>query len=288
MNTQKPLWKRPLFFVVIGLLLMLVTYALGGFQLDSLRSSGAYEARSQHYNSAIQAVELDVGTADVEFIKSTDGISKVTCYENKKHKFTVEESGGVLRVKQNSVGFLWFLDWFDAGQPRVTVEIPEQIKIKMKGTNGSTRIADFALKSFDYEQTNGDLEAQNLHIEGDCALRSTNGSLELVKSSAGKVDAETSNGGIVLDCVESRSSLRAKATNAKLHLENIAVSTSLDAETTNGDIDILLQGRAEDYSISVKTTNGSSNTEDMQHSDASRSVHAETTNGDIHITFTER
>lgn len=284
MNTQKPLWKRPLVFVSIGLLLMLIAYALVGFQLDSLGGSGAYEARSQHYNSTIQAMELDVGTANVEFVKSTDGISKVTCYENKNHKFTVEESGGVLRVKQNSVGFLWF----DIGQPRVTVEVPEQVEITMKSTNGSTRIADFALKSFDYEQTNGDLKAQNLHIEGDCTLRSTNGSLELSNSSAGKVDAESSNGGIVLEYVKSRSSLRAKATNAKLHLENIEVGTRLDAKTTNGDIDILLQGRAENYSISAKTTNGSSNTEDMQRSDASKSVHAETTNGDIHIAFTER
>lgn len=134
------------------------------------------------------------------------------------------------------------------------------------------------------ETTNGTLTAMDVSTGGELSLQSKNGGLRVTDCQSAVLLAGTTNGRIVLTrCRAGR--VQAGTSNATVELERLD-SADIALTSSNGGIKGSVIGREEDYIITARTTNGSSNLTDRV-GDLPGRLSLQTTNASIHITFTE-
>jgi hypothetical protein len=110
--------------------------------------------------------------------------------------------------------------------------------------------------------------------------RGDNGAIR-ARGLSGALQLQTSNGAITADTI-SGSTVSARTDNGDVSLDFAAPPTTVDAQTSNGHIDIGVPTSAA-YYLTTRTENGGVDTSVPSDRFAQRTITARTDNGDIHV-----
>ena len=255
--------------------------------------------------SELKRVSLHVHNLPVQLCPSEDNRLRFHYYENDKVRFQIGERYGVLYIEQNQPREFWRLrPWKDR---TVILAVPKAFlgdtelrnangKVMVEGlclagklmchaTNAAVVLQDIEAAAADVSSANGRAELSGLKLPGALDCHVTNSKINISAVSAGQIDVATKNGKITLSDVASAGNLKANNLNGKIEVERIS-GTDIRLKTVNGKIEGSVRGRAEEYSVSAKTVNGTCSVPRGENEKASKSLTAKTVNGGITLSFT--
>jgi len=213
--------------------------------------------------------------------------------ERRRIEVTVEHKGPDLDIEAHFQQPAFSFFPFGLSQsPKcdMTLSVPRRLLAHFRTTNGP--VAAGNLEGYTRcETTNGDIVLNNL--AGEVLAESTNGTVEAHNLKA-RLKAETTNGGIDLENVDG--GLKAETTNGRIRARNLdGWGEGISLESTNGDLEVEL-GRATG-DLEADLTNGTielhlpgaqSVEVSKRHAHVkvpgrSQRIKLETTNGNIHV-----
>ena len=83
--------------IAVGLILALIGLLIMRFDFGRLELS-RYQSKTHEVVEDFNSIVIDVDTADVILRLSTDGVCRVSCFENNKRPHTVTVQDGVLQI----------------------------------------------------------------------------------------------------------------------------------------------------------------------------------------------
>lgn len=196
----------------------------------------------------ITAVEFDADSGGIT-IRGVDDLDEVTLYRELRYRFDLprDESHRV------SDGVLVLQDCGPQCSVSYTVEVPSRIPVTGVTTNGTIDVSNLA--DIDVRTSNGRIMLDD--IVGSVSGKTSNGRIEGRDLTGGRVEVESSNGTIEL-YTDGSEDVRAHTSNGTIRLTAPAGGYRIDMETSNGSTDNEL-GNDSDASVhfDLRTSNGS-------------------------------
>lgn len=303
--------------VVVGFLVCIAGYATTGFNLKYISGSKQlFEASEVGAN--LNLVEIDTRNDKIDIRTSVDDRVRITYWEYVTYgsyslEYGVINSAGKLILTKNSFARsrIGFFDWrrlFESDHG-VTVELPKDFKgeLNIRTSNAHVEVNDTRVSGNTYIITsNAAIEIRNSEFGSSLTGGTSNGGIEFHSVNARDVDMRTSNSGIIMDYmnvkdkislttsngriesrdVTSNKEVYLKSSNSGMDVERIT-SDNIRLETSNGTINVWVNGKEEEYSIHPSTSNSGSHAGTDPKNDHlyEKSVRAATNNGDVWINF---
>jgi len=167
--------------------------------------------------------------------------------------------------------------------------------IEINTVSADTNIEDLEIDDFVYSSVSGDFKARSLFAR-DLKLESTSGSFD-IKDYAGNIDINVTSGDIVLNGGSDNDSIGVITVSGAVNIEQLEEFSSMNAETTSGDVEIKLFKDAQFY-LNASTVSGDINNEfSIKISSSGRrglegtvgsddmAIIVSTTSGDININY---
>ena len=193
--------------------------------------------------------------AFVVFMPSTDGKTKVICYETEKQKHAVSVCDGVLVITQEDTRA-----WYDhiglhIAQPKITVYLPKEtygaLTVKA-GTGGVQLGGDYRFDRVDISVTTGDIAVKDLTL-GDLTLSVSTGDITVWRvECTGDAKVTSSTGNMDLKSLQCKN-LTSEGTTGKITMEQVLAAEKMTLIRSTGDISLEKCDAAE---ISIKTSTG--------------------------------
>lgn len=207
---------------------------------------------------SFENIEIDIDTADIEFIKSDENKVKVTEREKEYHKVKVIDNRLVIKSYNE---LKWFERIFNFNFKKKKVQIylnkTSFDKLNINESTGDIKIpSDFSFNdaivnlstgdvSFDAKVTNdlsidsstGKVTVQNFDGR-DIVINGSTGDLELINSVlTGDLVISRSTGDITLANVRANN-LKGKASTGDFTLVDVLITNQINVKTSNGDIEL--------------------------------------------------
>jgi len=270
-------------FLLLGIVLGLAGFAMADFDPHVLSSGGNLQEKSYFSSSRVTGIEVDIQNTRVKLEPSYDNKVHLTYYENDVLYYTVKESeDGRLTVTMNDQ-MKWYDYVFNIENVyyEFTIAIPDNYAgdIRLKTSNGDVDISDTKAGNLTLITSNSRITSENLTVAGDMKLDNSNGKISVsdvivnggitcetsnseisLSGSAGEsISAKNSNGAIVLNNLTAREELIAETSNSDISMDSVSAGASIVCNTSNGSIEGDIFGKLSDFTVSAKTSNGSSN-----------------------------
>lgn len=249
----------------VGIPLLLIALLIAGV----INAVGAFRGTAVTQNvdaNAGNSLLLDTPNAAIRLTPSDDEqihVSMRGSYSGERPRLEVGASGDETEIRGGCPDG-WF--FFNRCRVQIEVSLPEDLDVTAIGQNGSITADE---------------------LTGDLDLSTTNGGIG-VDGSSGVLVLHTTNGRIQLDDADS-TEVRAETTNGAVHLAFSDAPDDVTANSTNGEIRIVVPDDGTEYYVEADTTNGRVDTEDVPGDrQADRVISAGTTNGNITIETTRR
>lgn len=222
--------------IVVGCVVFTVVMSMLGWDFSKL-STFQYETNTYVISEEFQNIWIDTNTADVVFLPSKDGTTKVVCYEREKihHNVTVEEDTLVILEVSTT-------NWTDNiginfNQPKITVYLPkeEYCKISVKTMTGDVNCTVSASGELKLYTTTGDIVVENL-CAGALELAVTTGKVTVVGVTC-ENDARinVSTGDVRMVDVRCKN-LASDGRTGDTVLDNVVATGRFDIERDTGDV----------------------------------------------------
>ncbi len=183
----------------------------------------------------------------------------------------------------------------------ITMEDQVIEKVSLSASNGSIRVLSLTGKELELSSSNASIAVENSAFVSGTA-RTSNGSIRILDTIAKTFQVRTSNGSITFSNVKCQEQTlitsNAKISIAKGQCDTCVCTTSngsisveqlqgnnLTFTSSNGSIRGTLTGKAEEYSISCHTSNGSCTPAAVSRPDANKQLSARTSNASIRLEF---
>ena len=123
MSTTKFWLIVALLLLVLGILLFSLIMMTNGFDIFGDKS----ETNTHEVTEEFKDISLSTDTADILFLPSEDGKTKVVCHENPKAKHSVKVDDGTLTI--NEVDERKWYDYigFNIYKTKITVYLPDSL-----------------------------------------------------------------------------------------------------------------------------------------------------------------
>ena len=253
-------------FLFVGIPLIVLALIITG----SIAAVNAFRGTPLTENVDAEAgssLFIDVPNAAIRLTPSDDDQIHVTMrgtYSGTRPPLDVTASGDETEVRGGCPDG-WFL-FFNNCRVRIEVSLPPGLDVTAEGQNGSIS-ADDLTGFLDLSTTNGAIEVDG--SSGELVLHTTNGRIELDDATSADVQAQTTNGAV--------------------HLSFSDAPDTVQANSTNGEIRVIVPDDGTEYFVDANTTNGRIDTEDVPGDRRSdRTITAETTNGAVTIETSRR
>ena len=233
-----------------------------------------YETNEHEITSSFSNISINAKEADISFVRSDDGLCKVTCYEHKKEKHAVKISGDTLTIEIVDEKKWYEHIAINTESPKIVIALPEAQYglLNVKSSTGDiTVVRGLGFESIDLSLTTGDvncyasakggvsidLTTGDINLEGLSAglikLESTTGDVKLSNVSVSEeVTLEVSTGEVTLERVSCRS-LTSNGTTGSIALKNVIATGTISIDTTTGDVNFVNSDAGELY---IKVTTG--------------------------------
>lgn len=192
--------------IIIGLVITLLAFAVLGFNWNSFNTGLPDEKKVYTYDLAsvsnLSVSELD---ADVIIIGTDEDTIKITCYENEKDSYTIEQrANGNLDIKRALLKRWYeYIGFNISSQKRtLTVSVPKKFtgEIDASTLSGNLDLSDFdALNTVNTSTSSGQITLKNVIVNNQIEAATMSGHLDLSNLSAGDdLEIGTSSGEIKL------------------------------------------------------------------------------------------
>ncbi len=222
--------------ILLGALLF--TIVMGANHWNFMKLSNVnYVTNTYELEDSFQNIIIKGDTADIEFLKSEDGKTKVVCVENPKSKHVTEVKDGTLSIEINDTR-KWYehISVFNFNT-KITVYLPEGTygDLKIKESTGNIRIpAGFTFENLSLQASTGHVSclasAYNL-----LQIKTSTGKISISNLSAGRIDLTVSTGMISASSVTCSGEMRTQVSTGNTTLTNITCK-NLISDGDTGDL----------------------------------------------------
>jgi hypothetical protein len=243
---------------VLVVLISIAAIVWGAITLASLMGRGHGQANGTY--SGIRTVQVDLGFEAVDIVGSPDAtevsMRRTYHWSLNEPEVSTSKEGDVLRVSSSCS---WEIGIGCTG--RVTLEVPEDIALRMDVSDGSATIRDLT-GDLDLESTDGSIDAS--HLTGRLSIRTSDGSVTATGLRSDTVDVATTDGSV--------------------HLDFDVAPTALTARTSDGSIEIAVPDDDTAYAVSGKTSDGGRDIQVPTDPDATHAIDVTTADGSVKVT----
>ena len=221
--------------IILGTMLLIGGGAVVAVGLAHNKGDTKMVENEHELSESFTNINIDLQTANLEFVATTDGTAKVVCNEREKYPHDVEVKDGTLNIK-----FVDKVKWYEKifnwnwKTETITVYMPvaDYTNLKIETSTGSTKIK-------------GDYTFENLDI------KASTGAVYLESDVTEKVNIYLSTGAIHIKDMETKS-MNLKASTGNMYLQKVNVDGKLYTKASTGDI-ILEDVTAKEYESKTST-----------------------------------
>ena len=226
---------------------------MNGWNFSKL-STAKYERTRHEISEEFKDITFVGDTADVSFVLSEDGKTRVTCYEETKAKHSVSVQEGVLTICLEDTKKWYDYIGINCGAPKITVEIPagEYGVFSLQASTGDVDIsAAFSFESMDISLSTGDVTS-GASAKGKVKIKVSTGNVSVSSISADTVELTASTGKVEVNDLACTGDVRIKVTTGKTMLQNVECK-NLTSTGNTGDIFLQNVIAAEKFSLERTT-----------------------------------
>lgn len=239
--------------VVVGSIIFGVVMSMLGWDFSKL-STVKYETNNYEIRESFENIRIDTDTADVVFLPSEDGRTRVVCKELEKVKHTVkvEEDTLVISVVDTRRWFDYIGIYF--GRTRITVYIPEKeySSIFVKTGTGDVNCVMSASGLIKIRTSTGQISVENLSA-GALELAVSTGDVSVTDVTCkGDVKIDVSTGKAVVSGVRCKN-LISDGNTGDVILNDVVATGKFDIERSTGDV---IFDRCDAMQIEIETDTG--------------------------------
>lgn len=219
--------------IVAGLVVFSVGASLnGGFEMNK------YLTKTYDNLSDFNDIYINASTADINFLKSTDGKAKVVCYEEEKQPHIVQVKGGILSIEvQNNKKWYDYIT-FGFRAPNITVYLPSNDygALSVKNSTGAINInKDFTFSTIEVSGSTGDVNCYA--SANDIKIHLSTGDIDVEGITAKNLDLKVSTGEIEVENASVENDIKIKFSTDDTSLEKVTAN-NLTINGGTGDIDL--------------------------------------------------
>lgn len=241
-------------FIIAGVLVFVGALAVLGFDFSKLDTL-EYESNTYEISETFDAISIDVETTDIEFVRSTDNVCRIECFEHKKVKHSASVQDGILNIESIDTR-----RWYDHisitfRDPKVTVYLPTDMykSLSVDTHTGDLLIpSDFSFESISLSGSTSDVECF-ASVSGLIKMTTHTGDITLGSLNAGEIVLSATTGNIVMSFVTVNGTIDAETDTGKLTLSDITCA-SLSTESSTGNT--TLKNAVAMSSMSLETDTG--------------------------------
>jgi len=225
--------------VAAGLLLIMVSFIACGCSFKNIEG-GDGEMNTYEVEEKFSGIYVDIETADLTFIPTNDGSTRVAC-ENEKRKLshTAEVNDGKLEIKLNDERKWYDHLMFSFKSPKIYVYLPEgeYTSLFIKAATGDIEIpADFKFDTIDLSLSTGDVECR-ASANDFIKIKASTGDVELSGVMAKNIDVSLSTGDIELENCKAES-ISLETTTGYIEASGLQVDSAFSTEVSTGKTEL--------------------------------------------------
>ena len=195
-----------------------------------------YTTNNYEITESFSDIAIDTTTADITFIKSTDGKCRVECFEDEKRAHTVKIENGTLKITENDTRA-----WYD------------YIGINLNSTTINVYLPDDFLGKLDISCTTGDVIVPSAYSFSALNIHLTTGDAYIASDTIGQLKIKCTTGDIKLDTVKC-GSLIIELTTGDVNMIRTMCVGKMNITETTGNVKL---DKCDASEINIKTTTGS-------------------------------
>lgn len=224
--------------IVLGLFLFVGAAAVTGWDLSTL-SVSQFETNTYEISDPFQDIHISTDTANIRFLPSDDGKTKVICHEDPKAKHLTSLQDGTLSIEvSNTRKWYDYITIFHFETPSITVYLPSGTykDLIIRQSTGNTQLPEaFVFETIRISGSTGHVDCRS-SVTGLLQIQVSTGDIHVEAVNAGEVDLTVSTGMITLSSVTCEGDLSLRLSTGKATLLN----TTCQNLTSTGDTGDLL------------------------------------------------
>ena len=252
--------KRTIAWLVFAISLILVGCIIFGGTMTLLNwdftnlSTVKFETNNYAINEPYQNIAVITDTANITFLPSENGETKIICHEQKNSMHTVAVNDGALTIQINDTKKWYEHIGISFRSPKITVFIPERTygDLSVTVSTGHVEVPEtFQFESITITASTGTITNRASASES-VSLKTSTGDILVEAISAGTMDLTVSTGKVTLTDITCESVVSHGSTG-RVALKNVVASKRFSIEQNTGDVTF---DRCDAPEIYVKTTTG--------------------------------
>ncbi len=234
MNKNTKIW------LIIATSLILVGLIIFGGVMTVLKwdfkklSNVKYETNNHIIKEEFKSITIETDTADIEFLVSEKGDTRVECYEYSNVKHSVTVSDGTLEIKAVDTR-----KWYEHigiifGTPKLRVYIPEGAygKLEIRSSTGDVKLTEgFGFESIDIKDSTGSVTSFATS-NGPIKIKTTTGGIHVENAYATSLDLSVSTGEVKVQNVTCKGDLKIKVSTGKTVLNDVKCESLITSGST--------------------------------------------------------
>lgn len=297
--------------LVMGLILMSLTYVLIGGNLKKLNTGNTFEKKEYTMNSSeVDNLEIDLDSNELEIYGTNTDEIHITYYENETQKYEIENKEKSLVIHQLPIHKIsFFVMNFDFESYSMKIEMPKELvgKLMIDNHSGSVRIDDLSVgKDMQINISSGSLKMNNIRCAQNMDVLASSGSVKIYDSAvaengkfdlssgslkmenfeANNLEVNVSSGSAKLSDVKAGQSIRCDAKSGLVEITDIDAGEKITISAESGSIKGSIIGKMSDFTIHSEASNGDCNLPDRMEG-GSKQLDVSAQSGNIRIGFSE-
>ena len=244
MANKKKFWIfSSLALLLSGLMIFVIAMSVNGWDFNKL-STTEYQTNTHEINDAFSEILIDTNTADVVFLKATDGKTKVVCHEEESLRHAVQVENGKLTIRKTDTKKWYQYIGFHFESPKISVYLPQTsiLSLSVETDTGDVYADGFLFKNLAFETDTGDISLKNIMAD-IVTLSGDTGDIELSNLLIHSLFIETDTGDVNLSNAVASNELQIETDTGDVELNGCDAS-DIFIETDTGDVEgTLLTGK---------------------------------------------
>ena len=220
--------------ILLGALLLVIVMSANQWNFMKL-SNVSYETNTYELEDDFENILIKGNTADIQFLKSEDGKTKVVCHENAKTPHLTQIKDGTLFIEITD-NRKWYehLSIFNFDHTKITVCLPEGTygDLNIKTTTGNVTLP----KEFTFENVSTRVSTGSIACSSSATnllqLRTSTGKISISDLTAGRIDLASTTGGMIASKITCTGEMRAEVTSGGAIFTDIACKSLLSEGDT--------------------------------------------------------
>lgn len=307
-------------FIVVGIILFTATMFTLGFDFSKL-DNAVYVTNTYEHTNGISHIGVDIGTADIKVLPTTDDTLKVVCNEKEDYPHKVEFSNNTLTIKEPDKKWYDYLTFANLDHSEITLYVPERfVTTYIMQSDSYSGALYSSVNRIDIETDTGNIYIEDIKFSSHLSAESNTGNISVSNCFFDILNTETDTGTVTISKTQCVKLLETEVTTGDTNLKqcyakeitseastghitfnDVNASKTIKTETSTGDItfkdcDALYihatssTGDITGTILSAKTFKAESATGKVSvpGTTAGSTFEAKTSTGDIFVTYSDK